>query len=84
MKLTTKPTFKPSRTGPRRGQMALLGLLAGLGLAFVILAVRTLTDTTIRTPEELEKMLGLRVLATVPELRGKHVRRHENRILSGC
>ena len=84
LKLIGKPTFKPSRTGPRRGQMALLGLLAGFGLAFVILSVRTMTDTTIRTPEELEKILGLRVLATVPELRGKHVRRHENRILSGC
>jgi capsular polysaccharide biosynthesis protein len=84
LKLVGKPTFKPSRTGPRRGQMALIGLLAGLFLGLGFTAMRALTDTTIRTPEELEKMLGLRVLATVPDMRGKHVRRHENRILSGC
>ena len=32
---------------------------------------------------ELEEMLGVPVLATVPDLRRKHLKRHEDRIQSG-
>ena len=84
LNLVEPPSFQPNRVGPKRGQMALLGLLGGLGLGLGLVGVRSLTDKTVRSPEELEQLIGLRVLATVPDLRAKHVRRHENRILSGC
>ena len=84
LKLVAGPDLWLARIGPKRGQMALLGFFAGLGLAGAIVAMRALTDSTIRSPEELEELLGLRVLATIPDLSRKHVRRHENRVVSGC
>ena len=49
-----------------------------------ILTFRSMTDTTVRTPEELEKLIGIRVLATIPKLERRHIARHRSRLLSGC
>ncbi|MCA8956281.1 MAG: hypothetical protein KDC87_09405 [Planctomycetes bacterium] len=83
LKLAIKPTAA-IKSGPQRTKSVLLGLLAGFALGFGILTLRSLTDTTVRTPEEIEALLGVRVLATVPQLDRKNLRRHERRITSGC
>ena len=84
LRVVTEPTFNPIKVGPNRSKLVLLGLLGGFGFGVALLAFRSLTDTTVRTPEELEQLVGVRVLATVPELNRRNVRRHEQRLLSGC
>ncbi len=82
--LVSQPSFIERKVKPIRSLEVIFGLLAGIFLAIAILTVRTLTDTTVRTPEELEAMVGLRVLATVPQLDKKNLTRHEKHLSSGC
>ena len=48
----------------------ILGLMLGLGLAFV----EEYMDTSVRGPEEVESVLGVPVIGSVPEMGGKDVR----------
>jgi capsular polysaccharide biosynthesis protein len=45
----------------------LIGFLVGALLAFGIIYIMELTDTTIRSSEDLEENLGLKVLAVIPK-----------------
>lgn len=60
---------------PRRAMNCLLGLafgtLFGIGLAFV----QEHMDTAVRTPEEVERITGLGLLAVVPRSRGEQGRK---------
>ncbi|MBN1510508.1 MAG: polysaccharide biosynthesis tyrosine autokinase [Phycisphaerae bacterium] len=55
--------------GPNKRRMAatslVFALIAGVGLAFVLERV----DDTVRTPEDLERRVGISVLGFVPEIR---------------
>ena len=55
---------------PSTMKNVVIGALAGLLLSCVILIIRYITDDSIRTSEDVEKYLGLNVLAAVP-LEGK-------------
>jgi polysaccharide biosynthesis transport protein len=57
---------RPSKPQKRLNLMlgALLGLMGGLGLAFLLEHL----DNTLRTPEEVKRLLGLPNLAVVPDL----------------
>ena len=44
-----------------------LGLLAGIVLAMAVITVLYLMDDTIKTEEDIEKYLGVSVLAKVPD-----------------
>ena len=44
------------------------GVTAGLLLALCLLLLLTLADTTIRRPEEVERLLGLRLIGAVPDV----------------
>lgn len=46
---------------------AILGLILGIGAAFVI----EYLDTSVRDPKEIETMTGLPVLASIPAIKGK-------------
>jgi capsular polysaccharide biosynthesis protein len=48
-------------------KFVLIGFLAGALLAFGIIYVMELNDTTIRSSEDLEENLGLKVLAVIPK-----------------
>ena len=49
---------------PLMNSLFTLGLMVGIGLAFVL----ELLDESIRTPEDVEKKLGLTLLGTIPRL----------------
>ncbi|MGE5508887.1 MAG: GumC family protein [Chitinophagales bacterium] len=51
---------------------AFLALFVGVGLAFLL----EYLDTTIRTPEELEQLLGLPVLGQIPSYLPQHLKRY--------
>lgn len=53
---------------PNRPRIALMGLLAGLGLGLGLAFVAEQTDRTYRTVEVLEEATGLPALAAIPDL----------------
>lgn len=58
------PTEKSS---PNNTRNAAIGIILGIILAIIIIAVRDMMDDTIRTEEDVEKYLGLTVLASIPD-----------------
>jgi tyrosine-protein kinase Etk/Wzc len=52
---------------PNRPLNLLLGAIVGLGIGIALVVFRSLSDTTIRTPEELENR-GFTVLAAIPKI----------------
>lgn len=57
---------KPS--APGREKIIILGAIAGVVLAIAFVIVRDILDTTIKTAEDVEKQLGLPVLAQIPKV----------------
>ena len=55
---------------PNNKKNALMGAMAGMVLVCGVITVRFLMDDTVKTEEDVEKYMGLSVLAAVPE-RGK-------------
>ncbi len=51
---------------PRRTMSAVFGILAGLLLGFVVALARELTDTVVRSRDEIAKITGLPTLASIP------------------
>jgi uncharacterized protein involved in exopolysaccharide biosynthesis len=72
------PNLPLEKVGPRRTRIVLGGLLGGLFAAIAFLILRALTDRKIHGPEDLEKKLGIKVLATVPLLNRRNVKRHQH------
>jgi uncharacterized protein involved in exopolysaccharide biosynthesis len=64
-------TIPLTKSGPRRGRLVLigglLGLAAGMGLAFL----RQTLDRKVRTTQDVGRVLGTPVLGVVPDLRRK-------------
>ncbi len=51
---------------PRRTMSAVFGILAGLLLGFVVALARELTDTVVRSRDEIAQITGLPTLASIP------------------
>lgn len=62
------PPSSPS--SPNLKLNLLLALLAGLGIAAVIVFLREQLDDTVRVPEDVERKLGLQLLGVVPKAEG--------------
>jgi len=59
-------------SGPRRALYTLVALLAGLFLAIAIVVLRDMLDTTVRSAEDIEELLGVSVIGRFPyEKRGR-------------
>ncbi len=69
LKLWLEPTLNLDKIGPKRSKILLGGLAIGLLLGLGLAVMRQLFDPRVRYPETLEKTLGLKVLAVVPDLR---------------
>lgn len=52
--------------GPRRTMSAVFGILAGLLLGFIIALGRELTDTVVRSRDEIAQITGFPMLASIP------------------
>ena len=48
-----------------------VAFLAGLFFAVALIVLLDLIDTTVKSPEEAEELLGLPVLGRMPALKGK-------------
>jgi uncharacterized protein involved in exopolysaccharide biosynthesis len=70
--LSTAPTL-PSSPDPRL--FAALGLLAALGSGVISVAMAQASDRSVRTTEDLERLLGIPVLASIPDFRSSLERR---------
>lgn len=64
----TVPTMK---TSPSNGKNAVLGALAGMILVCGIVVIQVIMNDTVRTEEDVERYLGLTVLASVPLREGE-------------
>lgn len=75
-----EPAHLPSEPfAPRRSRIALMGLLAGLGLGLGLALIAEQADRTFRTVEDLEAATGRPVLAAIPGLQGRRHRGVEER-----
>lgn len=66
-------------SGPNHQIHLVIGLLAGLFLAFIIIVLKEMFDTTLKTEESIEKILQLPILGTINHINkpGKGGKRHE-------
>lgn len=58
-------------SGPNRTLFAAVAFLAGLFFSVVLIVILDLVNTTVKSPEEAEELLGLPVLGRMPSLKGK-------------
>jgi capsular polysaccharide biosynthesis protein len=57
---------------PRKARNVVLSIVAGLVLAFGVAFALEYLDTTVKTPDDVERYLGLSVIGVVPSF---HARR---------
>jgi capsular exopolysaccharide synthesis family protein len=62
------PVVPTTPIAPRPSQDAIIGALVGLGLALTIIIIFEWMDDRLKSPEEVNKLLGLDVLAITPLL----------------
>lgn len=67
MKTVTEPNFPDSPYSPSKTKNTAIGALLGALLAVIIIVVRELTDTRIRSQEDLEDMFGISVIGSIPD-----------------
>lgn len=63
------------KTSPDIKKNALMGAVAGMFLICIILTASVIIDDTIRTEEDVERYLGLTVLAAVPDREGESAKK---------
>jgi capsular polysaccharide biosynthesis protein len=56
---------------PRKARQLLLSVVAGLVLAVGVALGVEYFDTTLRTPDDVERYLGLPVVAVIPVIEGR-------------
>ena len=57
--------------GPNRIMYTAVAFLAGLFFAIALIVLLDMLNTTVKSPEEAEELLGLPVLGRMPSLKGK-------------
>lgn len=58
-------------SGPNRIMYTAVAFLAGLFFAIALIVLLDMLNTTVKSPEEAEELLGLPVLGRMPSLKGK-------------
>lgn len=64
-------TVATRKTSPSNGKNAVLGALAGMVLVCGVIVIQVIMNDTVRTEEDVERYLGLSVLASVPLREGE-------------
>lgn len=78
LQIVDEPDLPLLKQGPNRLRIALGGLLSAFFGAVALLFFRAVTDRTFRTESDVEQCAGIRVLATIPDLGRKSLRRHRS------
>jgi uncharacterized protein involved in exopolysaccharide biosynthesis len=63
-----EPTLPYEKSGPNRRMFILLGLMLGGGIGFLIAFVRAAFDRKLRTARDVERLLRVPVICTIPEV----------------
>jgi len=75
----------PARpSSPDTKRLLLIGLAAGLALAYVVVLVRLRLDTRIRRPEDITGLTDIGLIGTIPKSRDLHSRLHSEDLLRGA
>lgn len=69
--IVDKATTPTEPSGPNRVMYTAVAFLAGLFVAIALIVLLDMLNTTIKTPEEAEELLGLPVLGRMPTVKGK-------------
>jgi len=75
----------PTRpSSPNVERLLLIGLVAGIALAYLVVLVRLRLDTRIRRPEDITSMTDIGLIGTIPKSRDLHSRLHSEDLLRGA
>ena len=65
-------TFEPEAVFPRKSYFMAAGVLAGILASVVVALWADARDHSLRSPEDVERRLGLEVLGTIPRFSSRH------------
>ena len=68
VEIVDQPEIPTDKASPRTVFDAAIGVIIGVMVAAVIVILRTLADTTIYLPEDIENMVGITVLGQIPDI----------------
>lgn len=64
------PEVASEQASPRTAFDTAIAVVVGMIIAAVIIILRTLSDTTIYLPEDIDKLVGVAVIGQIPEIEG--------------
>ena len=64
------PEVATEQASPRTAFDTAIAVVVGVIIAAVIIILKTLSDTTIYLPEDIEKLVGVAVIGQIPEIEG--------------
>ena len=68
VEIVDQPEVPTDKASPRTVFDTAIGVIIGVMVAAVIVILRTLADTTIYLPEDIENMVGITVLGQIPDI----------------
>ncbi len=68
-----------SSVSPKVARNTMVGFIIGFALAAIVVAILYIMDDTMKTPEDVEKRLGMTVLASIPLKSEDNVRKDKRR-----
>ena len=70
VELVDHPEVATEQASPRTAFDTAIAVVVGVIIAAVIIILKTLSDTTIYLPEDIEKLVGVAVIGQIPEIEG--------------
>ena len=80
----TNAVLPATPTSPNVRRLMLIGLAAGIALAYVVVMVRLRLDTRIRRPEDITGLTDIGLIGTIPKSRDLRSRLHSEDLLRGA
>jgi capsular exopolysaccharide synthesis family protein len=80
----TDAVLPTSPSSPDVMKLLLIGLVAGVALAYVVVMIRLRLDTKIRRPEDITGLTDIGLIGTIPKSRDLRSRLHSEDLLRGA
>ena len=68
MEVVDRPEVAPKKSSPRTVFDTAIGFIVGIIIAFIIIVIRAVSDTTVYLSEDLESIPDLAVLGQIPNI----------------